>query len=259
MKRLVFLLVLVGFYTTSVVAGEWKEYAWENEFGPKEPTRGIRVDSVDGSAALVILRMPRYFFGTTLDVHLAPSKKAAKRIERLHGFQLQDRITEPVGWRFRDDRLRKRNAWRQDGGLRFEISGNDLVGWRAGSLLEIVYKSKTFEFDLSGFGGAVDRLFAATTPENPRRYDGMGGVSESKLIHKVAQEYPPGEVRSGGQIRIQVVIGTDGSLVDLLVWRTNLPAPFQRCAVDAVKQWRYTPAMLNGEPVEVYREVFVDY
>ena len=47
---------------------------------------------------------------------------------------------------------------------------------------------------------------------------------------------------------------------DLKVLRcTRANFGFEETAVEAVRQWRYRPAMLDGRPVDVFFTVFVDF
>lgn len=53
------------------------------------------------------------------------------------------------------------------------------------------------------------------------------------------------------------VIGKDGTIRELQV-KSGLPVLAQ-AALDAVKQWRYRPYMLNGEPVEVDTQITINF
>ena len=56
---------------------------------------------------------------------------------------------------------------------------------------------------------------------------------------------------------LRVVIDQDGDVYDVvLVSGSPRLAP---AAIDAVKQWKYKPYLLNGEPVEVDTEVLVNF
>lgn len=81
-----------------------------------------------------------------------------------------------------------------------------------------------------------------------------GAVARSKLIHKVDPVFPS-DARVEGTVKLHVVIATDGSVQDIQVLSGH--PLLIGAAVDAVKQWRYKPTTLNGEPVEVDTEVDV--
>jgi periplasmic protein TonB len=85
------------------------------------------------------------------------------------------------------------------------------------------------------------------------------GVMQGLLIHQVKPTYPPlaRQARIQGSVVLQAVIAKDGSIQNLrLVSGHPMLAP---AAIDAVKQWRYKPYFLNGEPVEVETQITVNF
>jgi protein TonB len=93
---------------------------------------------------------------------------------------------------------------------------------------------------------------------------GTGNVTNPELIleSKVRPEYPElaRVARIQGNVILQAVIHADGTVGDVRVLRcTQIKFGFEEAAVEAVRQWRYRPAMLDGEPVDVYFTVFVDF
>jgi len=71
------------------------------------------------------------------------------------------------------------------------------------------------------------------------------------IINRVQPMYPPlaRQTRISGTVRLHAIIGKDGSVQQLEVISGH-PLLVQS-ALDAVRQWRYRPTLLNGEPVEV--------
>lgn len=76
-------------------------------------------------------------------------------------------------------------------------------------------------------------------------------VQEKHLTKKVAPEYPPlaKKARIQGWVRMQAIIGHDGSIAQLEVISGH-PLLVQN-ALEAARRWQYEPTLLNGEPVEV--------
>lgn len=77
------------------------------------------------------------------------------------------------------------------------------------------------------------------------------GVVEGLLIHQVKPIYPRLAMQAHirGDVILHAVIGRDGAVSSLQVVQGHpLLAP---AAIDAVREWRYKPYTLNGEPVEV--------
>jgi protein TonB len=84
-------------------------------------------------------------------------------------------------------------------------------------------------------------------------------VSQGLLIKKVQPNYPPlaRHARIQGTVLLQAEISKDGTIENLrLINGHPMLAP---AAIEAVKQWRYRPYMLNGEPVAVETQVQVNF
>lgn len=86
-----------------------------------------------------------------------------------------------------------------------------------------------------------------------------GDVLAAKLIQKVLPGYPPlaRSARISGRVQLMSVIARDGSVQNLQVVSGH--PLLVKAAVDAVRQWRYSPTMLNGEPVEVMAPIEVNF
>jgi len=84
-------------------------------------------------------------------------------------------------------------------------------------------------------------------------------VAEANLIHDVTPQYPPeaGRARLAGTVVLMAVIGRDGSVRDVRV-ESGL-AILAQAAIDAVKQWRYKPYLVDGEPVEVDSRITINF
>ncbi len=113
--------------------------------------------------------------------------------------------------------------------------------------------------DMLGSTRAAPAL--AKTPEPPpvKRVRLAPRVVEANLMHDVTPTYPPeaGRARIEGSVVLLAVIGKDGSVQDVRV-ESGLPILAQ-AAVEAVKQWRYRPYLLNGEPVEVDSRITINF
>ena len=101
---------------------------------------------------------------------------------------------------------------------------------------------------------------SASAGENPpQRAQIAQGVSRGLLISKVQPTYPPlaRQARVQGTVVLQALIGKDGSVQNLTVISGH-PMLIQ-AAMDAVKQWRYRPYLLNGEPVLLETTINVNF
>jgi periplasmic protein TonB len=85
------------------------------------------------------------------------------------------------------------------------------------------------------------------------------GVMEGMLIDKVLPPYPlPARaMHIAGMVELQATISRDGTIDNLRV--VDGPMLLRAAALEAVRQWRYRPYLLNGEPVEVETTINVDF
>jgi protein TonB len=85
------------------------------------------------------------------------------------------------------------------------------------------------------------------------------GVMQGRLIYKVVPTYPAvaQAIHASGTVVLQATISRTGAIENLRV--VEGPAILRQAALDAVKQWRYRPYMLNGQPVEVETTVDVQF
>jgi len=83
------------------------------------------------------------------------------------------------------------------------------------------------------------------------------GVMAGMIVLKTQPVYPPiaKAARQSGTVVLQATISKTGAIENLHV--ISGPAMLQQAAQDAVRQWRYRPYLLNGEPVEVETTVNV--
>lgn len=86
-----------------------------------------------------------------------------------------------------------------------------------------------------------------------------GKVDPPKLLHRVDPIYPvtARQARVQGVVVMEAVISTDGSVDRLRVISGHLL--LNQAALDAVKQWKYKPTLLNGDPVEVIMTITVTF
>jgi TonB family protein len=95
-------------------------------------------------------------------------------------------------------------------------------------------------------------------------------VTESRVAAPAPSSQPhgPEPVRVGGNIRaprkegvvpIEAVIGRDGTVISVRVTSAQVHPDFAIAAVDAVRQWRFTPTLLNGQAIDVVMNVSVTF
>jgi periplasmic protein TonB len=108
-------------------------------------------------------------------------------------------------------------------------------------------------------GGMINSTAAIPKVATPQRVRVSSGVSTGLLIKRVQPNYPPlaRQARIQGQVVLQAEISKEGAIQNLqLISGHPMLAP---AAIEAVKQWRYKPYLLNGEPVAVDTQVVVNF
>jgi periplasmic protein TonB len=104
---------------------------------------------------------------------------------------------------------------------------------------------------------AVPRL--SEPPPTVQRVRISPGVTKGQLIYRVEPAYPPlaQQARIQGVVVLTAIIDKAGNIQHLQVVSGHpllVPA-----AIEAVKQWRYKPFLLSGQPVEVETTVTVSF
>jgi protein TonB len=97
--------------------------------------------------------------------------------------------------------------------------------------------------------------------ESPEEFAGgvATAVKEPALVHRVDPVYPVLAVSAGleGTLILEAIVDRDGRVESLRVLRSQ--GVLDRAALDAVKQWRYSPVLLNGQPEKFILTVVVSF
>jgi periplasmic protein TonB len=113
-------------------------------------------------------------------------------------------------------------------------------------------------------GGVIGGIISSTPVAVPKvavqRVRISQGVTQGMVLRRVQPSYPQMAkiARVQGAVVLAAIIGKDGTIQNLHVVSTASPL-LNQAAIDAVKQWRYRPYILNGEPVEVDTTVTVNF
>jgi periplasmic protein TonB len=113
--------------------------------------------------------------------------------------------------------------------------------------------------DEKAIAGIISSVPARVPIAAPQHVRVSQGVSQGLLAKRVQPVYPSQamQMRLQGAVLLDAKIGKDGSIVS--VKRVSGDALLARAATDAVKQWKYKPYYLNGEPVEIDTEITVNF
>ena len=156
--------------------------------------------------------------------------------------------------------------------FRGQLIGEDLTArspeeldQAADSLLGISFQEDQINHKCSTAGGLSGGTSGSTPngpeshPALPQRVRVSSGVAQGLLIKKVPPEYPAiaRQTRIQGTVILQAEIDQNGEIEDLtLVSGHPMLAP---AAMAAVKQWKYKPYRLKGEPVNVETQITVNF
>ena len=113
-------------------------------------------------------------------------------------------------------------------------------------------------------GGIISSTSSVAAVSNlskpaPQRVRVSPGVSKGLLVYRIEPAYPPlaRQAHIQGVVLLTAVIDKDGNIQNLQVVSGHpMLAP---AAIEAVKQWRYKPFLLNGQPLEVETTVTVTF
>jgi protein TonB len=108
-------------------------------------------------------------------------------------------------------------------------------------------------------GTAIQVPPPPTNSQAPERIQVGGHVAAARLIYQPKPLYPETarRFRIQGTVRLQALISKEGAIENLTVL-VGHPMLIQ-AALEAVKQWRYEPTLLNGVPVEVETTIVVTF
>jgi TonB family protein len=88
-----------------------------------------------------------------------------------------------------------------------------------------------------------------------------GDIQAGKIVSKVQPVYPEAAKAAGSQgtVVLHAVIGTDGSVLSLRVVNDKVDPALARASIESVSKWRYSPTLLNGQPIEVETTIEVNF
>ena len=87
-----------------------------------------------------------------------------------------------------------------------------------------------------------------------------GDIKRPAKIRAVPPVYPKEALdnKIGGTVLLEIVIGTEGNVLEQNVVQSVHPL-LDAAAAQAVRQWRYVPSNINGQPVELIMKVDVTF
>jgi len=96
-------------------------------------------------------------------------------------------------------------------------------------------------------------------PAQPIRVGGNIRVPQKTVDVKPIYPQTMREAGREGVVPLEAIIGPDGSVTSVRVLSADVHPDFAIAASDAVRQWKFTPTLLNGKPVEVVMKVSIEF
>jgi protein TonB len=113
----------------------------------------------------------------------------------------------------------------------------------------------------AGSGGSLPNLMGTGKAPTPtlQRLNISQGVSRGLLIKQVQPTYPPNalRLRIEGSVQMMATLSKNGDITEVKVLSGD--QQLSQAAASAVKQWKYKPYLLNGEPVEIQTQITVNF
>ncbi len=116
-----------------------------------------------------------------------------------------------------------------------------------------------FRPEVIGSVGTAVEVAPPPPPPAPTHPLRVSHWAEGNLIYRVPPIYPrlAQQARIEGTVELRAIVSRAGTIENLVVVRGH--PMLVAAAVDAVRQWRYRPYLLNSEPVAVETEITVKF
>jgi TonB family protein len=91
-------------------------------------------------------------------------------------------------------------------------------------------------------------------------YTPGGGVTSARVVSRVEPRFPPAFIHSVREaiVVVRCVIGQDGTIREPEIVRSSFP-PFNDSVLSALRQWKFAPGMMHGQPVDTWFELSVTF
>lgn len=141
------------------------------------------------------------------------------------------------------------------------LAEGDASDFRAGGLTAIDWEAEAG----GGLGGAVRTARPAPPPPPPPKVKSAsvglpkGAIPPEPQADNPLPAYPEAMRKKGveGLVVLRVLVNTSGRVSDLVV--VSGEEPFLAAAIEVVRSWRYTPALVEGRPKAVHRIIRVPF
>ena len=141
--------------------------------------------------------------------------------------------------------------------LRQELELRNARDWDKAITLQVGTLSET----ISVRSTRITAPATATRPQAAVPVRVGGNIRVPRKLVDVKPVYPDSMRAAGreGIVSIDAIIGEDGSVTSVRVLSGDVHPDFAISAADAVRQWKFSPTLLNGRPIEVVMTVKVGF
>jgi TonB family protein len=141
--------------------------------------------------------------------------------------------------------------------LRQELELRNARDWDKAITLQVGTLSET----ISVRSTRITAPATAARPQAPAPLRVGGNIRVPRKLQDVKPVYPDSMRAAGrdGVVSLDAIIGEDGSVTSVRVLSGDVHPDFAIAAVDAVRQWKFSPTLLNGRPIEVVMTVKVGF
>lgn len=89
---------------------------------------------------------------------------------------------------------------------------------------------------------------------------GFAGVTSARVITRVEPRFPPAFVRAvrNATVIVRCIIDKNGDIQDPEIIHSSFP-PFNDAVIGAVRQWKFAPGQMHGQPVDTWFELTVNF
>jgi TonB family protein len=141
--------------------------------------------------------------------------------------------------------------------LRQEIDLKQAKDWQRAITLQVGTLQETIS--IRAQRPTASRPSTGATAPAPVRVG--GNIRAPMKLADVRPVYPPSMREAGleGHVPLEAIVNREGGVQSLRVLSATVHPDFAIAAIDAVRQWQYSPTLLNGQPVEVVIAVSIDF
>ena len=139
------------------------------------------------------------------------------------------------------------------------VKGGETGAVRSQESQEAPSLAVTAQADNKALAGIIGTTSAALPKQPQQTLRVSQGVSQGLLVKRVTPLYPQQarQMRLEGAVLLLATIGKSGDVTN--VKQLNGDGILGRAAADAVRQWKYKPYYLNGEPIEIQTQITVNF